>query len=153
MLSNTRQFIREILQRMANKLNDFDSVKSDKYYQYIELISVLSIVLITCYCVAMLVLHQGKSKEPNQFKPETVDLTIPNAKIAELELKIQENEIVINQLLKSLAQKKANEKRDVIDYVGVEYLDSTGIDNKARAIILLADSLRRTGHSWYEPIP
>lgn len=138
---------------MTNQPSDLNTIKSDKYYQYIELISVLLIVIITGYCVVMLVLHQGKNKEPNQFKPETVDLTIPNAKIAKLELKIQENEIVINQLLKSLAQKKANEKRDVIDYVGVEYLDSTGIDNKARAIILLADSLRRTGHSWYEPIP
>jgi hypothetical protein len=138
---------------MTNQPSDLNTTKFDKYYQYIELISVLLIVVITGYCVVMLVLQEGKRKESNQFKPETVDLTIPNAKIAQLELKIQENEVIINQLLKSLAKKKANEKRDVIDYVGVEYLDSTGIDNKARAIILLADSLRRTGHSWYEPIP
>lgn len=153
MLSKALQVTRKILQRMTNQPSDLNTTKFDKYYQYIELISVLLIVVITGYCVVMLVLQEGKSKESNQFKPETVDLTIPNAKIAQLELKIQENEVIINQLLKSLAKKKANEKRDVIDYVGVEYLDSTGIDNKARAIILLADSLRRTGHSWYEPIP
>jgi hypothetical protein len=139
---------------MVNQPSNLDSLRSKEPDPVKEIATILIVFVVLVLFICGIVYAIIKRDElVVVHKPVVVDLTIPNAKIADLEVAIQEKDVIIEQLTKAIKYLRENESSDIIDYVDVQYLDSTGIDNRAREIILLADSLRRAGHSWYEPIP
>ena len=118
-----------------------------------KFLTIAVVVLVLAVGVLTILQLLPEKGVETKYLPVEVDLSPYNAKIADLESKIQEKDTVIRQLVISISNMRDNERNDVIDHLGIEHLDASGIDKHARGIIHLADSLRRAGHSYYDPIP